>query len=137
MENSDILSKAGLKVTKPRRIVLNILKKTDKVLNVSEIHEICKEENFDINLSTIYRICEKFVSKNILDKVVSSDRISGYKISIKTHIHKLNCSLCKKIVEVNCPFNILSQYIESSTGFTLTKHSIDISGICYECKNKN
>ena len=43
----------------------------------------------------------------------------------------------KKTIEINCPFNILSQYIETNTGFTLTKHDIDISGICNECKNKN
>lgn len=137
MESIDILNRAGLKITKPRSIILNIFKNTNRVLNVSEVYEICMENNFDINLSTVYRTCEKFVEKNILDKVVSSDRISGYKISIAGHVHKLNCNLCKKIVEVNCPFNILSQYIESSTGFTLTKHSIHISGICYECKNKN
>lgn len=130
----DILNKVGLKATKPRSIVLNIFKNNNKVLSVSEIHEICKNEKFNINLSTIYRICEVFSEKKILDKVISSDRISGYKLSITSHVHKLTCSICKKTTEITCPFNILSQYIEDSTGFTLTKHNIDISGICNECK---
>ena len=137
MENTDILSKVGLKITKPRNIVLSIFKETNRILNVSEIYEICNSRGYDINLSTIYRICEIFVSKKILDKVINSNRINGYKISIKSHVHKLSCNMCKKIVEINCPFNILSQYIETNTGFTLTKHNIDISGICNECKNKN
>ncbi len=137
MENTEILNKAGLKITKPRSIVLNIFRSNDKILNVSEIYDICKENNFDVNLSTIYRICEKFVSKNILYKVINNDRISGYRISITTHVHRLSCNLCKKIVEIDCPFNILSHYIESNTGFTSTRHSMYISGVCYECKNKN
>ena len=137
MENTDILSKVGLKITKPRNIVLSIFRETNKILNVSEIYEICNSRGFDINLSTIYRICEIFVSKKILDKVINSDRINGYKLPVTTHVHELSCNRCKKIVEINCPFNILSQYIETNTGFTLTKHYIDISGICNECKNKN
>lgn len=137
MENTDILSKAGLKITKPRNIVLNIFKNTDKILNASEVYKICKDEGFDINLSTIYRTCEIFSSKKILDKVININRINGYKISITSHVHKLSCNFCKKTIEINCPFNILSQYIETNTGFTLTKHHIDISGICNECKNKN
>lgn len=134
MEYIDILNKVGLKATKPRSTVLNIFKNTDKVLNVSEIYEACKNEGFDINLSTIYRICEIFSEKKILDKVISRDRISGYKLSVTSHVHELTCSVCKKTIEITCPFNILSQYIENSTGFTLTKHNIDISGICNECK---
>lgn len=137
MENADILNKAGLKITKPRNIVLNIFRDNNKILNVSEIHKICKDKGFEINLSTIYRICEIFSSKKILDKVINSDRINGYKFSITSHVHNLSCNLCKKIIEINCPFNILSQYIETNTGFTLTKHDIIISGICYECKNKS
>lgn len=137
MENADILSKVGLKITKPRNIVLSIFRETNKILNVSEVYESCISKGYNINLSTIYRICEIFSSKNILDKVINSDRINGYKLSITSHVHELSCSECNKIVEINCPFNILSQYIENNTGFTLTKHYIDISGICNECKNKN
>lgn len=137
MENADILNKAGLKITKPRNIVLNIFKDSNKILNVSEVHKICKDKGFEINLSTIYRICEIFSSKKILDKIINSDRINGYKFSITSHVHNLSCNLCKKIIEINCPFNILSQYIETNTGFTLTKHDINISGICYDCRNKN
>lgn len=137
MENVDILIKAGLKITKPRSIILNIFRDTKRILNVSEVYEMCKDRGVNINLSTVYRICEKFSSKKILDKVISSNRINGYKISVTSHVHKLSCNSCNKIVEINCPFNILSEYIETNTGFTLTKHNIDISGICEECKNKN
>ena len=109
VKNEDILSKAGLKITKSRDVVLNIFRSTDKILSASEIYDICKDKNFNINLSTIYRICEAFSSKKILDKLINSHRINGYK---------------------------LSQYIENSTGFTLTQHDIDISGICGECKTR-
>ena len=91
----------------------------------------CRNKSFFCNaVSQIFR-------QKILDKVINSNRINGYKISITSHVHKLSCNLCKKTIEINCPFNILSQYIETNTGFTLTKHDIDISGICNECKNKN
>lgn len=137
MENIDILINAGLKITKSREVILNIFRDTDKIMNVSEIYEVCKKRGFNINLSTVYRICEIFCSKKILDRTIDSNRVSGYKFSITSHVHNLSCNLCNKTIEINCPFNILSQYIETSTGFTLTKHDINISGICYECKNKN
>lgn len=137
MNNIDILSKAGLKITKTRNIVLDIFKSTDRILNASEVYDICKDRNFDINLSTVYRICEVLSSKKILDKVINSNRINGYRLATSSHFHVLRCNSCDKTIKINCPFNVLSQYIESNTGFTLTKHDIDISGICSECKNKN
>ncbi len=136
VKNEDILSKAGLKITKSRDVVLNIFRSTDKILSASEIYDICKDKNFNINLSTIYRICEAFSSKKILDKLINSHRINGYKFSNQSHFHTLSCNLCNKTIKINCPFNILSQYIENSTGFTLTQHDIDISGICGECKTR-
>lgn len=137
MKNEDILSKAGLKITKSRNVVLNIFRGTDEILSASEVYDICRDQKFNINLSTVYRICEAFSSKKILDRVVNRDRINGYKFSNQSHFHTLSCNLCNKTIKINCPFNILSQYIENNTGFTLTRHDIDISGICSECKNKN
>lgn len=138
MEYIDILNRVGLKVTKPRSIVLNIFKSTDKILNVSEIYDVCKDKGFTINLSTIYRTCEKFSQKKIVDKVIGNDRVSGYKLSTISHVHEVKCNFCNKVVHINCPFNVLIQHIEDDTGFTLTKHNIEIAGICNECKkNKN
>lgn len=137
MDNMDILNKVGLKVTKTRKIILEIFNFNKKILNVSEVYELCKKQGVDINISTVYRICETFFSKKILDKVVNNNRISGYKISVKNHVHKLSCDRCDKIIEINCPFNILRQFIEGDTGFTLTQHDIDIRGFCSDCKEKS
>lgn len=134
MEYIDILNKVGLKVTKSRSVVLSIFENADRILNVSEIYDVCRDRGFAINLSTIYRTCETFSEKRILDKVIGNDRVSGYRLSIRSHVHEIKCSFCNKIVQITCPFNILRQYIENNTGFTLTKHSIDIAGICDECK---
>ena len=59
MEYIDILNKVGLKVTKSRSVVLSIFENADRILNVSEIYDVCRDRGFAINLSTIYRTCEK------------------------------------------------------------------------------
>ncbi|GAA0077522.1 Fur family transcriptional regulator [Clostridium sp. CTA-5] len=137
MELKDFLRTNGIKITKARVEMLNILKSYEFSLSAEKIYQILKKNNIDINLSTIYRTLELFEEKNIIDKIVLEDGVFSYKLKKKTHMHLLQCDICHRKVEIPCPMTQIEEMVQSKTGFTLMEHNIDIvlKGVCKECKN--
>ena len=60
----DIFREYNIKCTKQRQIILDIIKNNNGI-TIKEINELVKKE---INLSTIYRIIELFLNKEIITK---------------------------------------------------------------------
>lgn len=136
MELQDFLKKYNIKVTKGRLSILNILLSESDAVSVDYIYEKCLEEGHAIDLSTVYRTMEIFESKNIVDKFSLGDGKYNYKIKKEVHKHTLECSLCHKEVEIDCPMVQIEELIKNKTGFTLMEHKLSIKGICEDCKKK-
>ena len=134
MNFNDFLKKKGVKVTKGRVMILQVLFSANKSLNVENILEECKEKGIDINLSTVYRAVELFEEKGIVDKFSLNDGVFSYRIKGEEHKHLLQCSVCNKQVEVPCPFKQIDEIVQSETGFTMLEHNLIMKGICENCK---
>lgn len=51
------------------------------------------------------------------------------------HHHRIVCSKCKASADIAvCPLHDLENQILSETGFTMTSHSIELTGLCPTCK---
>lgn len=136
MDYSNFLKSRGLKVTKGRSAILEILTASDKSITAESIFEECKKKKVDINLSTIYRCVESFEEKGIVDKFSLKDGICSFKLKGEEHKHLLRCSICHKEIEVPCPMSQIKEILQNETGFTLTEHNLVMEGICKKCKDK-
>ena len=136
MEPKEILKEKELKITKGRLEILNILKSSEKSLSAEKIYQICRDNNININLSTIYRTLELFEEKEITEKITLNDGVFSYKLKGKTHRHHLQCDICHKDIEIPCPMLQIQEMVQNSTGFTLTDHDLVMKGVCKDCKNK-
>ena len=123
-----ILSECGLRRTKPRVEVLNILSHADSLISAEDIYEKCE----GISLSTVYRIMEKLCENHVaLKKHVSNSDKAYYEIVSHTHGHYAVCLGCgKKHYIDTCP-------VDSSgiDGFTVTEHKLELYGYCDGCGN--
>lgn len=137
MNNEDnILKAANLKTTKKRMIILSVLNNSDSPLTSEDILEQASKE-VNINLSTVYRALNALTEKNILLKQLSNDGKTYYQINNREHKHQLICSLCNKVVLVNCcPLKKFENDLCDETGFTITSHNLEFTGICPECAKK-
>ncbi|MBE6048348.1 MAG: transcriptional repressor [Clostridium sp.] len=135
MSFEEILKNNNLKVTKGRRIILEILKEANKSLGAEVILKECKEKGVTINLSTVYRALEMFEQRGMVDKFIGNDGISSYKLKGKEHKHMLQCSVCHKQVEVPCPMKQVEEIVETETGFRLTEHNLIMKGVCEQCRH--
>ncbi|MGL4772078.1 MAG: Fur family transcriptional regulator [Clostridium sp.] len=136
MKVEEILREKCIKVTKGRVGILEILQKQEGALSSDDIYELCKKENIDINLSTVYRVLEVFEKNNIVDKFTLNDGLFLFKLKGDDHKHLLECDVCHKEVEVECPMKQIEEIVKINTGFTLTDHNLKMKGICEECKDK-
>ena len=132
----DILKSANLKTTKKRMIILSVLNNSPIPLTSEDILEQTSKE-VNINLSTIYRTLNALSEKGILLKQLSSDGKTYYQINNRKHKHQLVCSLCNKVVLIDCcPLKKFENSLCEETGFTITSHNLEFTGICHECTKK-
>ena len=48
------------------------------------------------------------------------------------------CNLCGKVIPVDtCPLSELEETLQQKTGFRITGHSLEFTGLCPECSKKN
>ena len=94
-----VLKKKGLKVTKHRNSLLEVLEIENQPLTAEDIFLKLKEKGISINLSSVYRILDTLVDNNLINKYVLGDtNKTFYEINTLQHKHHLVCTygICKE-----------------------------------------
>ncbi|AEV69162.1 Fur family transcriptional regulator [Acetivibrio clariflavus] len=139
MENNPsydtILSQIGCKNTKSRKIIIEVLTKTEVPLSAEEIFLNVKESGSSTNLSTVYRTLDLLESKGMLDKYIMSDGRARYKLALEGHKHHITCINCYKSIPINtCPIESLEKDLVNTTDFNITGHKLEVYGLCPKCR---
>lgn len=136
MNIKELLKAKNLRVTKQRKQILQILEIENNPISAEEIYNKLKDLS-NMDLSTIYRNLNILEDKNILLKTTNIDGISYYQLNNDQHKHFLTCNIChKKFLIENCPIHELEDSIEKETGFMITGHNFEFTGICPACQKK-
>lgn len=119
--------------TKQKDKILNIIVKYDHEFTVKDIHDKIPE----VGLTTIYRLIDKLVENNTVNKYLSKDNITYYhyleKCDEDNHFY-LKCEKCGDIIHIDCDcINELKSHILNNHKFKLNKDNIIINGICDKC----
>ena len=132
----------GIKWTKQRKDIYEILKKAEKPLSAHDIYqEILKMSDVDASgfaISTVYRSLTIFEEKGLIEKnvLIGSDT-AVYELVDGDHKHYAVCLSCHKLVPLkHCPFeHVAHDSMESEDGnFVVTGHKLELYGYCKECK---
>lgn len=122
-----IFKEKNIKETKPRLKVYNLFLENED-LSLKEILASCNE----IDKSTIYRIIEFFLEKEIIIKKINNNNKIIYELNDHYDKHYIKCIKChRKVIIDLCPLENID-----TKGFKIVKHSIIIDGICKKCLNK-
>lgn len=132
----NILKKAELKSTKKRQLLLFLLQKEARPMTAEELHEAANAI-LPMNVSTVYRTLHALTEKNILVRSVRQDGKAYYALPKKDHAHRLVCDLCGKVIPIaTCPLSELEETLQSETGFHITGHALEFTGLCPACAEK-
>ena len=130
------LKAAGLKSTKGRELILAELDHTALALTAEELHELVSKHH-RVDLSTVYRVLQTLEKHAIVQRSVSLEGVASYQLNRREHCHRLVCSKCRRTVIIDqCPLEELCSRLSKQTGYTITGHSLELSGLCPDCAAK-
>ncbi len=124
----------GYRQTKQRKAILNVLENAEIPITAEDIYLKLKEKCIDISLSTIYRNLEMLCKEGLVVKsyVMNEDKA---RFALPDKKNYLICEKCGKIVIIdNCPFDKFKEELKEVHGFDITGHSVEVYGICPDCK---
>jgi Fur family ferric uptake transcriptional regulator len=132
------LKEHTLKVTPKRKAVIELLLKQKKYLSPLEVWSLLKRKFSPLGLPTIYRILEELHDIGMLTRIQRKNRQLYYFLceTPKTiHHHHFICVKCRKIEMVEyCNFKSISRIIERKLNCKTETHSLQIEGLCSQCK---
>jgi len=128
------LREAGYKLTQPRLAVLQVLAENDAGLNPEAIHARGKALYPSLGLVTVYRTLELLNELGLVRRVHSEHRCHSY-ASAGSDRHYLICEGCHRVIEFPCHgLEALVESVRQQTGYTITAHLLELSGLCPECQ---
>ncbi|MDR3600257.1 MAG: Fur family transcriptional regulator [Desulfosporosinus sp.] len=132
----DVLKKEGMKSTKHRFAILELLEQSESPLTAEQLFIMLRAKTASINLSTVYRTLDTFTSKNL---VLKSSRVDDgkvrYELNQHEHKHHLYCVSCHKLISIEeCPIGELKQTLKNKIDFEVTGHNLEIYGYCHNCR---
>lgn len=138
MDFSGNLKINGLKSTKHRVDILDILEKSRQPIAADQIYQELQKSDISINLSTVYRTLEKLCDKNLLKKfIIDGENRTLFEMNRMLHTHHLVCVGCKRILAIDhCPLEGYEEALSKETNYAIAGHKLDIYGYCPECRKK-
>ena len=136
-----ILKEKGLKVTRQRLVVLEVLAgNAEEHLTAEEIYDRVKADNPDIGLATVYRTIQLLKELHLIDRINFDDGFVRYEMGTvseceqKHHHHHLICMKCGKVISFRDDLlEELEDKITETTGFSIVNHEVKLYGFCKEC----
>jgi len=139
LDMQEELKKNGMKLTKHRLAILEILTQKDQPVSAEKIFFEMQKMDVAINLSTVYRNLEALAEKGLVTKLsLSGDNRAVFEYNRRIHRHYLTCLGCKKILAIeDCPIKGYEHQIEAETGYQIVGHKLDLYGYCPECQKNS
>ncbi len=136
MESQD-LKKAGLKVTLPRRRILEMLEtSTTRHLSAEDVYKALLDSGEEIGLATVYRVLTQFEAAGLVSRHHFESGHSVFELNQGYHHDHIVCVKCGRVDEfVDEVIEKRQRDIANKAGYEITDHSLHLYGICAKCRS--
>lgn len=126
--------------TASRKKILEFLKSSrDRTVTAADIDTYLKENDSEVNITTIYRYLDKLAKEGTVIKYVAEKGSQAAFQYVEQghhceeHLH-LKCVKCGCIIHLECAFmDEISEHIQKDHGFLLQCKNSILYGMCREC----
>lgn len=134
-EALDVLRENHLRITRPRKAILEVLLEKAVPATIEEIHQ--KLEPGLCDLATVYRCLAAFEKLELVRRCHFHDGTSLYEIDLgPDHHHHIVCTACKKVEPLDfCVVEGLERLVRER-GYRDVSHMLEFFGICRDCGKK-
>lgn len=136
--NRELFARLGLKNTRHRSMIYDILKGAELPLSTEEIFLRMKALDAAVSFSTVYRTLDTFAEKGVAVKSAADEGgRTEFEMNRSEHRHRLVCIGCKRVIPLeDCPLDRYEKSLEKKTQFDITAHRLEIFGYCPACKGR-
>ena len=126
--NDRNLRNAGLKVTQPRKRILELLDEAgNKHVTADDIYRVLIQAGEDIGLATVYRVLNQFEAAGLVVKHNFEGGQAYYELDSGDHHDHMVCVETGKVIEFsNAEIERLQADIASEHGYDIEDHSLVI-----------
>lgn len=129
------LRKAGLKVTSPRKKILEILEKAASAhMSADDVYKILSDAGEEVGLATVYRVLTQFESAGLIKRHNFEGGHAVFELDQGEHHDHLVCVKCGRIEEfIDEIIEKRQDEIAQHKHFKITDHNLTLYGICSDC----
>jgi Fur family ferric uptake transcriptional regulator len=134
----DTLSTRGVRLTRQRKILLDLIDKTGRHLDAESLYQLAKEKDPKLNRVTVYRTLKILKEGGLVDELDLMHQTGEqhyYETRRKQEHAHVICLGCGKIEEFfGEPLQRLRRQIESHFGFQIVLARTEMGGYCSHCQ---
>jgi Fur family ferric uptake transcriptional regulator len=134
----ELLKKSGYKYTIQREVILEALYQSDEHLTPEALHQLIKEKfpELKTGIATVYRTLSLLEDSDMVTSLSFGSQGKKYELGAKEHHDHMICTQCGEITEfVDAAIEERQHKIANALGFEMQDHSMQIYGICKNCRN--
>ena len=129
-----LLAEHGVRPTRQRVAVLEALAGEANDATAQQIHARLQARDERIGLATVYRTLALLSERGIVDSLMHHAGEACYRLCGEGHHHHLVCDGCHRVVEVrDCNLTPWLDHLAAEHGFTVSAHTVEVSGTCADC----
>ena len=135
---NDYMARHGLRSTEQRRIVTEMFFASDGHLSIEDLLDKVRVEEPRIGYATVYRTLKLLKECGLAFERHFGDGVSRYEVAWEDEHHDhLICTDCEKIIEFeDNAIEVLQHEVAARHGFTLSRHKLELYGLCPDCQAK-
>src|SRR3954462_13677459 len=134
----DLLSERGVRFTRQRQILLDLIDKTGDHLDAERLFQLAKEKDPKINRVTVYRTLKLLKEGGLVDELDLMHQAGEqhyYETRRKQEHAHVICLSCGKVEEFfGEPLQRLRRQIETHFGFQIVLARTEVGGYCSHCQ---
>lgn len=134
-EQVEIIRRAGHRVTRSRRAVLQVLAGAEHALDPTVIHSQGRRIHSRLGRVSVYRTLDLLAELGLVRQVHGEGGCHGYARAECSEGHYLICQQCGQVTEFPCEgLDLLIEAVGRQYGFQVQEHMLQLEGICSDCR---
>ena len=125
----------GIRSTRQRTAVADVLDSVDGFRSAQELHDLLRRGGASVGLTTVYRHLQALADAGQVDVLRNEDGEAAYRrCPTAAHHHHLVCRDCGRSVDVEGPeVEAWASAVAEDHGFTDVSHTVEVFGTCRDC----
>ena len=132
---TESLHSSGRRITRQRRLVMQVLKENPGHLEVEAVYTLAKARDPKVSLPTVYRTLAVLKEMGLVqDHTLGEDHAHFEAAPERPHYH-FTCQKCGRVIEFDAPQVMqVTQNLSEREGLQVTDVHLFLTGYCAKCR---